>query len=168
MPPGGMGGLGGLPPGMMGMPGMGGMPGGMNFDPGMMQAMMNNPMVQSMLADPQVIQGFLQSNPFMSQMVNSNPELQAMLNNPEAMRQMMSPESLQAAMAMFGGMQDEGDGYEYGVEYPNKEAEPEKSLEELREMYKEKYQELKEMEYDKTFSEEVLLRLLHKNGGDVS
>lgn len=43
-----MPGGGGMPgmPGMAGMPGMPGMPPGGQFDPAMMQEMMNNPMVQ--------------------------------------------------------------------------------------------------------------------------
>lgn len=82
MPP-GMGGMGGMPPGMMGMPGMGmpgmgmpgmpGMPGmaagaggpngmgGMGgMDPAMMGQMMQNPMVQQMLSNPEFMQNMIQ------------------------------------------------------------------------------------------------------------
>ena len=59
-----MGGLGAMP-GMMG--GLGGMgDDGMQFDPNMMANLMNNPMIQNMLTDPNIIQQFLSENPFMS------------------------------------------------------------------------------------------------------
>jgi hypothetical protein len=40
----------------------------------------------------------------LQQMANSNPQMRAVLTNPDMMRQMMTPENLNAAMSMMGGM----------------------------------------------------------------
>uniref|UniRef100_A0A7S1PG31 PPPDE domain-containing protein n=1 Tax=Percolomonas cosmopolitus TaxID=63605 RepID=A0A7S1PG31_9EUKA len=99
----GMGGFGGNTAGMGdmgsfggGMGGMGGMGDMMNNpmaqqmmnNPQMMQDMMSNPMVQQMMSNPQMMQQMMQQQG-MGDMAN-NPMMQQMLNNPQMMQQMMS------------------------------------------------------------------------------
>lgn len=51
--------------------------------------MMNNPMVQNMMSNPDTLRSILQSNPQMQSLMESNPEVRAALNNPEILRQSM-------------------------------------------------------------------------------
>mmetsp|Transcript_6946 Transcript_6946/g.11604 ORF Transcript_6946/g.11604 Transcript_6946/m.11604 type:complete len:520 (+) Transcript_6946:79-1638(+) len=93
--------------GMSGMGGMGGMgSGGMpNMSPAQMQQMMQNPMVQQMLQDPQMMQQMMQSNPQVRAMMQSNPQVAQMMSDPEALRRMMDPANMQAMMQMQQSMQ---------------------------------------------------------------
>ncbi|XP_066273420.1 ubiquilin-1-like isoform X2 [Branchiostoma lanceolatum] len=103
---GGMGGLSGL--GNMGM-------GSANFmemqqrmqqellrNPDMLTQMMENPFVQSMMSNPDLLRNLIVSNPQMQQLMERNPEITHMLNNPELMRQTMelarNPAMLQEMM----------------------------------------------------------------------
>ncbi|KAF0972537.1 hypothetical protein FDP41_009440 [Naegleria fowleri] len=66
--------------------GAGGFP---NVDPNMMQQMMNNPFVQSMLNNPDFIREMMNSNPQMQQIMRNNPEVGRMLQDPEMIRRAM-------------------------------------------------------------------------------
>ncbi|XP_070543254.1 ubiquilin-1-like [Ptychodera flava] len=90
---GGMGGLSGL--GNIGM-------GSANFmemqqrmqselmrNPQMLQQIMDNPFVQSMMSNPEIMRQLILSNPQMQQLMERNPEISHMLNNPELLRQTM-------------------------------------------------------------------------------
>ncbi|KAG2389011.1 hypothetical protein C9374_014411 [Naegleria lovaniensis] len=80
------GNLGGFGGGDNNMFGAGGMP---NVDPNMMQQMMNNPFVQSMLNNPDFIREMMSSNPQMQQIMRNNPEVGRMLQDPEMIRRAM-------------------------------------------------------------------------------
>nr|CAB3267468.1 ubiquilin-1 [Phallusia mammillata] len=58
-------------------------------NPQALQQMMENPMVQSMMSNPDIIRQVMSSNPQMQQLMERNPEITHMLNNPELMRQTM-------------------------------------------------------------------------------
>ncbi|XP_043247176.1 ubiquilin-4-like [Amphibalanus amphitrite] len=58
-------------------------------NPEMLQQMMDNPMVQNMMSNPDVMRQLMQSNPQMQQLMERNPEITHMLNNPELLRQTM-------------------------------------------------------------------------------
>jgi len=92
----GLGGLGGL----MGLDNLG--MGSSNFmemqqniqreldsNPDFMRSMMDNPVVQNLMSNPDVIRQIITSNPQMSEIMERNPEVSHMLNNPELMRQTM-------------------------------------------------------------------------------
>jgi len=92
----GLGGLGGL----MGLDNLG--MGSSNFmemqqniqreldsNPDFMRNMMDNPVVQNLMSNPDVIRNIITSNPQMSEIMERNPEVAHMLNNPELMRQTM-------------------------------------------------------------------------------
>jgi len=99
----GMGG-GGMPgTGGGSMPGMGGLPG--MGDPAQIAAMMQNPMVQQMLSDPNMIDQMARMNPQLGSMLQANPQLRSMLTNPDMIRQMTDPNNLQAIMQMQQSMQ---------------------------------------------------------------
>lgn len=99
----------------------GSMPGGMGFgmggnfadmerqmreelrrNPQMMQQIMDNPIVQSMMSNPDIMQQMMLNNPRMRDLMDRNPEVGHMLNNPELMRQAMeytrNPAMLQEMM----------------------------------------------------------------------
>lgn len=104
-----------MPPGMAGM---------MN-DPAQMAAMMQNPMVQQMLRDPQMMQQvgvfnyicvyqptsfdsslqMARMDPNLSRMLDANPQMLQMLSDPEHLRRMSDPANLQAMMQMQQAMQ---------------------------------------------------------------
>ncbi|XP_030833278.1 ubiquilin-1-like [Strongylocentrotus purpuratus] len=90
---GGMGGLGGL--GSMGLDSA-------NFaemqqqmqrqlmsNPDMMRQVLDNPMVQNMMQNPDIFRNLVLGNPQMQQIMERNPEVSHMLNNPEVLRQTM-------------------------------------------------------------------------------
>jgi ubiquilin len=95
-----MGGMGGMPGGMGGM----GMPPGMN-DPSQIAAMMQNPMVQQMLRDPQMVQQMARMDPNLGRMLEANPQMLQMLSDPETLRRMSDPANIQAMMQMQQAMQ---------------------------------------------------------------
>ncbi|KAI1301779.1 Ubiquilin-1 [Halotydeus destructor] len=99
--------------GGMGLPGLGGQGGGLggNFaemqreimnNPEMVRQMMDSPLVQNLMSNPDTLRGMLTSNPQMQQLMERNPEITHMLNNPELLRQTMemvrNPSMLQEMM----------------------------------------------------------------------
>ncbi|XP_058718248.1 ubiquilin-1-like isoform X2 [Poecile atricapillus] len=56
-------------------------------NPEMMVRIMENPFVQSMLSNPDLMRQLIMANPQMQQLVQRNPEISHMLNNPDIMRQ---------------------------------------------------------------------------------
>ncbi|KAI1233244.1 Ubiquilin-1, partial [Lamprotornis superbus] len=56
-------------------------------NPEMMVRIMENPFVQSMLSNPDLMRQLIMANPQMQQLVQINPEISHMLNNPDIMRQ---------------------------------------------------------------------------------
>jgi ubiquilin len=71
-------------------------------DPQMLNQMLDNPMVQSLMSNPDVIREMMMSNPQMQSLMERNPEIQHMLNNPSLMRETMqlarNPAALQELM----------------------------------------------------------------------
>ncbi|MGH0178775.1 UNVERIFIED_CONTAM: hypothetical protein FKN15_018127 [Acipenser sinensis] len=53
----------------------------------MMAQIMENPLVQSMLSNPDLMRQLIVANPQMQQLIQRNPEISHMLNNPDIMRQ---------------------------------------------------------------------------------
>jgi len=89
----GLGGLGG-----MGLPGLGSanfsemqqqMEAGLRNNPDLMRQLMDSPLTQSLMSNPEVMRGLIQSNPQMRQLMERNPEINHMLNNPDILRQTM-------------------------------------------------------------------------------
>ncbi|KAL4630121.1 ubiquilin-1 isoform X1 [Arapaima gigas] len=56
-------------------------------NPEMMAQIMENPLVQSMLSNPDLMRQLILANPQMQQLIQHNPEISHMLNNPDIMRQ---------------------------------------------------------------------------------
>ncbi|CAJ0578293.1 unnamed protein product, partial [Mesorhabditis spiculigera] len=54
-----------------------------------MRQMMDSPLMQGIMNNPQIFQTMISSNPQMQQLVESNPELAHMLNDPEMIRRTM-------------------------------------------------------------------------------
>ncbi|XP_076354648.1 ubiquilin-1-like isoform X2 [Tachypleus tridentatus] len=71
-------------------------------NPDMMRQLMDNPMVQSMMNNPEYMRQLITSNPQMQQLMERNPEISHMLNNPDLLRQTMevvrNPAMLQELM----------------------------------------------------------------------
>ncbi|XP_055649086.1 ubiquilin-1-like isoform X2 [Falco peregrinus] len=56
-------------------------------NPEVMVQIMENPFVQSMLSNPDLMRQLIMANPQMQQLIQRNPEISHMLNNPDIMRQ---------------------------------------------------------------------------------
>ncbi|KAG8450017.1 hypothetical protein GDO86_016631 [Hymenochirus boettgeri] len=56
-------------------------------NPEMLSQIMENPLVQNMMANPDLMRQMIMANPQMQQLMERNPEISHMLNNPELMRQ---------------------------------------------------------------------------------
>lgn len=56
-------------------------------NPEMLSQIMENPLVQSMMSNPDFMRRTITANPQMQQLMERNPEITHMLNNPELMRQ---------------------------------------------------------------------------------
>uniref|UniRef100_A0A4W3IR57 Ubiquilin 1 n=1 Tax=Callorhinchus milii TaxID=7868 RepID=A0A4W3IR57_CALMI len=56
-------------------------------NPEMMSQIMENPFVQNMLSNPDLMRQLIMANPQMQQLIQRNPEISHMLNNPDIMRQ---------------------------------------------------------------------------------
>ncbi|NXU55476.1 UBQL1 protein, partial [Turnix velox] len=56
-------------------------------NPEMMVQIMENPFIQSMLSNPDLMRQLILANPQMQQLIQRNPEIGHMLNNPDIMRQ---------------------------------------------------------------------------------
>lgn len=71
-------------------------------NPDMMRTVLDNPLVQQMMSNPDVMRGIITSNPQMQELMQRNPEISHMLNNPELLRQTMelarNPAMLQELM----------------------------------------------------------------------
>lgn len=74
----------------------------MMSNPEMLRQMMENPVVQQLMSNPEYVRTLLTSNPQMQQLMERNPEISHMLNNPELLRQTMemvrNPAALQELM----------------------------------------------------------------------
>uniref|UniRef100_UPI003AAC1E51 ubiquilin-4 n=1 Tax=Centroberyx gerrardi TaxID=166262 RepID=UPI003AAC1E51 len=58
-------------------------------NPEMLSQIMENPLVQNMMSNPDLMRQMFVGNPQMQQLMERNPEISHMLNNPELMRQTM-------------------------------------------------------------------------------
>lgn len=56
-------------------------------NPESLRQMLDSPMMQSLLSNPEIMRSVITSNPQMSELMERNPEINHMLNNPELMRQ---------------------------------------------------------------------------------
>lgn len=56
-------------------------------NPEMLSQIMENPLVQSMMSNPDLMRQMIVANPQMQHLMERNPEISHMLNNPELMRQ---------------------------------------------------------------------------------
>jgi len=92
----GIGGIGGLP-GMNNL-GMGSanfmemqqqVQDGIRNNPDLMRQVMDSPLTQSLMSNPEILRSLISSNPQMRQLMDRNPEINHMLNNPEVLRQTM-------------------------------------------------------------------------------
>jgi len=92
----GIGGIGGLP-GMNNL-GMGSanfmemqqqVQEGIRNNPDLMRQVMDSPLTQSLMSNPEILRSLIQSNPQMRQLMDRNPEINHMLNNPDVLRQTM-------------------------------------------------------------------------------
>ncbi|KAF4667592.1 hypothetical protein FOL47_003476 [Perkinsus chesapeaki] len=72
-----------MAPSGLGMGPMGGM------SPEAISEMMNNPVVDSMLSNPQIMRSLIEMNPQMQQLMQQNPELRTLIEDPEFLRQTM-------------------------------------------------------------------------------
>lgn len=89
-PPGGAGGGGGMPGAGGQVPSnMADMQRQMMQNPGAMQQMMNSPMMQSLLENPELLRTLMMANPQVRELMERNPELAGVLNDPATMRQTM-------------------------------------------------------------------------------
>lgn len=74
----------------------------MMSNPEMVRQMMENPMVQSLMSNPDYVRTLLTSNPQMQELMERNPEISHMLNSPDLLRQTMemvrNPAMLQELM----------------------------------------------------------------------
>ncbi|KAG4076328.1 hypothetical protein HA402_005771 [Bradysia odoriphaga] len=71
-------------------------------NPEVMRTLLDNPLVQQMMNNPDTMRSLLTSNPHMQELMQRNPEISHMLNNPELLRQTMelarNPSMLQELM----------------------------------------------------------------------
>ena len=72
-------------PGMMGAAG-GGLAG---MNPELMQQMLNSPLMDSLLSNPQILETMISANPQIQQILEQRPELRPMLTDPATIRQML-------------------------------------------------------------------------------
>lgn len=84
--------------GMFGLPDMSTMQQNMLRNPEMMRQMMDSPLFQGLLDNPDVLRSTIQSNPAMQQLLEQNPQLNHIMNDPELMRQSM--EAMRNPVAM--------------------------------------------------------------------
>lgn len=71
-------------------------------NPDMLRQMLDNPLVQTLMNDPENMRSLITSNPQMQELMERNPEINHMMNNPELLRQTMelarNPSMLQELM----------------------------------------------------------------------
>merc|ERR1711936_1195992 len=58
-------------------------------NPDLMRQVMDSPLTQSLMSNPEILRSLIQSNPQMRQLMDRNPEINHMLNNPDVLRQTM-------------------------------------------------------------------------------
>lgn len=58
-------------------------------NPEMMRSIINSPLVESLMSNPEYLRTMITSNPQMRQLMDQNPEISHMFNNPELLRQTM-------------------------------------------------------------------------------
>ena len=69
--------------------------------------MLDNPLTQSLMSNPDVIRQMLESNPQMQEVMERNPEIRQMLNNPEVLRQVSKIRKF--FFVITGDITDDGD-----------------------------------------------------------
>lgn len=69
-------------------------------NPEMLSQIMENPLVQNMMSNPDLMRQMIMANPQMQQLMERNPEISHMLNNPELMRQVKA-QTLQLHFGVF-------------------------------------------------------------------
>ncbi|CAG9466220.1 unnamed protein product [Pedinophyceae sp. YPF-701] len=79
--------------GAAGLGGLGGMAGGGMPSPDMMQRLMQSPMMQQLMSDPEVVRSALNAHPALRQMMERNPQLAAAMTDPETLRSIMRMQS---------------------------------------------------------------------------
>jgi len=62
---------------------------GIRNNPDLMRQVMDSPLTQSLMSNPEILRSLIQSNPQMRQLMDRNPEINHMLNNPDVLRQTM-------------------------------------------------------------------------------
>lgn len=68
-------------------------------NPEMLSQIMENPLVQNMMSNPDLMRQMIMANPQMQQLMERNPEISHMLNNPELMRQVKQTEGNESSTA---------------------------------------------------------------------
>lgn len=113
-------------------------------NPEMLSQIMENPLVQNMMSNPDLMRQMIMANPQMQQLMERNPEISHMLNNPELMRQVEEPGEHYDTVMMTGHfysiyalvnfflVTDNGTGEEPGYDAGNDE-EPGQSFEQFGE-----------------------------------
>lgn len=75
---------------------------GIMNNPEFMRQIMDSPLTQSLMSNPEIVRSLIQANPQMRQLMDRNPEINHMLNNPDILRQTMevarNPAMLQELM----------------------------------------------------------------------
>lgn len=72
-----------------GLPNMQEMQAQLMQNPEQVQAMLNNPVMESLMNNPEVMRSFVMANPQMRQLMDNNPEVAHVFNDPATFRQMM-------------------------------------------------------------------------------
>merc|ERR1719392_256952 len=71
-----------------------------------MRQLMDSPLTQSLMSNPDIMREMIQANPQMRQLMERNPEINHMLNNPDILRQTMEMVRNPAAMQELMRNQD--------------------------------------------------------------
>merc|ERR1711963_348385 len=61
----------------------------MRNNPDLLRQIMDSPLTQNLMSNPEIMRCLIQSNPQMRQLMERNPEVNLMLNNPDILRQTM-------------------------------------------------------------------------------
>ena len=74
-------------------------------NPDMLRQIMDSPLTQSLMSNPEILRSMISSNPQMQSLMERNPEIGHMLNNPDILRQTMemarNPAMLQVSSLSF-------------------------------------------------------------------
>lgn len=90
-----------------------GLPEGMNFEH--MVQLLENPMMQNLLSDPQMIETMIASNPQVQGLMQSNPQMAQMLRNPAFLRSILNPEVMRSMMQIRNAMGGAGTQGAFGT-----------------------------------------------------